>query len=315
MSLLYLLWYTATNGGLLAIANDQAGGPQQFGVRGGLGGMARTMADRFQGELRMGAPVTRVARGESGFVVTLGDGRSEVATDVVIAAAPSAVARQIAFEPPVPESTRRFLDQPMGHAIKAVLEYETRWWWEYPNGDKYQFYAGKAGGVFEWMLDTSEPARGVNRFAVFLRAPQDIDRNALLERVKAELFALTEDRRCLEVSRFEYFDWARTPYIGGGPVTICTPGALTSGPDRELSGDIHFAGAEYSDQFTGYVEGALRSGTRAAARILKMRPDPALSAGGVRWVHLAIAAAAYAPVALAVEILRWLHRPASPLRG
>lgn len=55
MSLLYLMWYTATNGGLLDIANDQIGGPQQYGIETGMGTMAKLFSEKFKGELYLGS--------------------------------------------------------------------------------------------------------------------------------------------------------------------------------------------------------------------------------------------------------------------
>ncbi|MGF1473735.1 MAG: FAD-dependent oxidoreductase, partial [Rubrobacteraceae bacterium] len=53
---------------------------------------------------------------------------------------------------------------------------------------------------------------------------------------------------------------------GGAPV----PGALLDyGPTlREPFGRIHWAGAETSPAWTGYMEGAIRSGERAAKEVL-----------------------------------------------
>lgn len=50
------------------------------------------------------------------------------------------------------------------------------------------------------------------------------------------------------------------------------PGVLdTLGPDalRESSGNLHFAGTETAGEWKGYMEGAIRSGERAAAEVVK----------------------------------------------
>lgn len=286
MSLLYLLWYSATNNGLLHIANDQADGPQQFGVRGGLGGMARAFAEGFRGDLRLRTPVERIERHAHGVRVSAG-GQIFEASDVIVAAAPSAVGRHITFDPPLPAATRGFLDQPMGHAVKAIVEYDSRWWW-YDDGREFQWYGGLAGTALEWMLDISEPERGVYRFCAFMHPPEGLS-EAELRALFVDLFhRLADDPRARAVTRFDVVDWRADPFIGGGPVSICRPGVLTALDDRpdalEVVDGLHFAGAEYSTQYAGYVEGALRSGARAAQRILHGRiVDRDLIARGPRW--------------------------------
>ena len=49
-----------------------------------------------------------------------------------------------------------------------------------------------------------------------------------------------------------------------------TPGTLSNAPDvlRSPQGRIHFAGTETATVWTGYMEGALESGERAAAEVL-----------------------------------------------
>ncbi len=306
MSLLYLLWYSATNNGLLHIANDQADGPQQFGVRGGLGGLARAFAETFRGDLRLDTPVERIERRGDGVRVWAG-GQIFEADDVIVAATPAAVGRHIAFDPPLPEPTRRFLDQPMGHAVKAIVEYDSRWWW-YDDGRQFQWYGGMAGTPLEWMLDISEPERGVYRFCAFMNPPEGMSDDAL-QALFVDLFhRLSGDPRARAVVRFEVADWRATPYIGGGPISICRPGVLTALADRpdalEVVDGLHFAGAEYSTQYTGYVEGALRSGTRAAQRILRGRVvDRDLVARGPRWGLGLLATAGWAHLRLLTRAL------------
>ncbi len=306
MSLLYLLWYSATNNGLLHIANDQADGPQQFGVKGGLGGLAHAFGERFRGDLRLQTPVERIERRADGFRVSAG-GQIFEADDVIVAATPAAVGRHVEFDPPLPEATRRVLDQPMGHAVKAIVEYDTRWWW-YDDGRQFQWYGGMAGTPLEWMLDISEPERGVYRFCAFMNPPEGLSDDALRALFVDLFHRLSGDPRARAVTRFDVADWRASPYIGGGPVSICRPGVLTALDDRpdalEVVGGLHFAGAEYSTQYTGYVEGALRSGARAAQRILHGRVvDRDLVARGPRWALGLLATAGWANLAMVTRAL------------
>ncbi len=70
----------------------------------------------------------------------------------------------------------------------------------------------------------------------------------------------------------EYFEtaWAAEPWSRGGPVGIYGPGTLTAyGPAlRQPVGKIHWAGTETSSYWNGYMDGAIRSGERAAQEVL-----------------------------------------------
>jgi len=48
------------------------------------------------------------------------------------------------------------------------------------------------------------------------------------------------------------------------------PGVLTAlgAPLREATGRVHWAGTETADEWTGYMEGAVQSGERAAREVL-----------------------------------------------
>jgi monoamine oxidase len=49
-----------------------------------------------------------------------------------------------------------------------------------------------------------------------------------------------------------------------GPHTLSTMGKYL----REPTGHIHWAGTETATEWNGYIEGAIRSGERAAAEII-----------------------------------------------
>jgi monoamine oxidase len=69
-----------------------------------------------------------------------------------------------------------------------------------------------------------------------------------------------------------YFDttWATEPWSRGCPVGIHPPGLLLAYGDqiRAPQGRIHWAGTETSNYWNGYIDGAVRSGERAAKEVL-----------------------------------------------
>jgi len=68
-------------------------------------------------------------------------------------------------------------------------------------------------------------------------------------------------------------DWPADPWSRGCYGPSMGPGVLTTlGPALRASfGRVHWAGTETSPIWTGYIEGAIRSGERAAAEVLAAR--------------------------------------------
>jgi monoamine oxidase len=64
--------------------------------------------------------------------------------------------------------------------------------------------------------------------------------------------------------------WARETYTRGAYGSFNPPGVITSlGPAvAGHAGRLHFAGADFSAEWPGYMDGAIRSGERVAAEVL-----------------------------------------------
>ncbi len=64
--------------------------------------------------------------------------------------------------------------------------------------------------------------------------------------------------------------WDREIYTGGCPVGVMPPGVMTeySRALRAPVDRIHWAGTETATVWTGYMDGAVQAGQRAAAEVL-----------------------------------------------
>jgi monoamine oxidase len=64
--------------------------------------------------------------------------------------------------------------------------------------------------------------------------------------------------------------WAEEPYTRGAYGSFNPPGVLTALADAAVQpvGRLHFAGADFSPLWPGYMDGAIRSGERAAHEAL-----------------------------------------------
>ena len=159
MSALYVLWYMRTNGGFSALFNDQDGGPQQYGLRCGLGGLAAELAAILDVPIELNSPVERVERQADGRLLICARGQQLRCEQLIVATTPRAL-RRIRFEPALSPERRLLANQAGGFAIKAVLVYERPWWREGPKGHIFAWLAGRnsAPGI-EWILDATLRAR------------------------------------------------------------------------------------------------------------------------------------------------------------
>jgi monoamine oxidase len=89
--------------------------------------------------------------------------------------------------------------------------------------------------------------------------------------ILAELVGRFGDKAASPVDYVEQC-WTTERYSGGGMLSHAPPGVLTEfGPAlREPCGRIHWAGTESSSVMCGWVDGAVRSGERAAAEAMQI---------------------------------------------
>jgi monoamine oxidase len=94
--------------------------------------------------------------------------------------------------------------------------------------------------------------------------------DALRKAVLANFATYLNDDRALHPTQFHVMDWTREEWTRGCPVAIAAPGVLTEyGPALAAPvGRIHWAGTETATYWHGYMDGAVRSGERAASEIL-----------------------------------------------
>lgn len=266
ISFLYWLWYTASNGGFLQIANDYEGGPQEFSVRCGLGGLLQRFAQQLRCEVRMQTPVTRVDQTDHDQVrLTTANGDILCARQVVVAATPHAVGKHIQFQPPLSPERERLMKQRMGHAIKVIAIYDKPFWRDSHGKHFYGYLSGPFTEEIEWILDTSRPDG--SQYSLMMFVSEQLD----LARLADAAVAITGDPRAAEFSRVEICDWRAQPYIGGGPNTSFACGVLSRMTKDfcEPEGRVFFASSEQSTEFTGYVEGALACAEQVVHRLVK----------------------------------------------
>lgn len=103
-------------------------------------------------------------------------------------------------------------------------------------------------------------------------AARDWDRRSPAERRAQVLanFAKVVGERALQPLEVIEVDWPAEEWSRGGPVAYTPPGVLLDygSTIREPVGPVHWAGTETATYWIGYMEGAVRSGERAAREVL-----------------------------------------------
>jgi monoamine oxidase len=234
---------------LYAISRDlPESGVERYRIRGGNDLLPRRLARDL--DVRLGAPVTRIERSSNG--VRAGD----VAADWCVLAAPLPALRNIEFAPALPPALAEAVARlQYGSIAKTPVQYSERFWLK-------QGFTGDT--VTDLPLGTTWDAtnaqRGRRGVLMTYGAAKDV-REAVggVDRV----YPGSANRAIAAAS----IQWPEEPYTGGS-YTAYAPGQMTKyhAALRRPVGRIILAG-EHTDTFNSYMEGAVRSGRRAAAAI------------------------------------------------
>ncbi|MGV0837476.1 flavin monoamine oxidase family protein [Mycolicibacterium thermoresistibile] len=274
VSMLHAVRYVKAAGGLGRML-DVEGGAQQDRFPAGSQQIAVRMAQELGPRVRLGAPVRRITRHRDG-TVSVASVSDEVTARAVVVAIPPAHRGAIEFDPALPpEHTALSEHWPQGMLSKAYAAYETPFW--------------RADGRSGEALSDDGPV-----FITFDVSPDDGDGpGILLGFSDARTFdPLSPDQRrqralrgfarlfgdaALEPLDYLDFCWGCDDFAPGGPTAAVPPGSWTEyGPWlRQPVDQIHWAGTETADEWTGFLDGAVRSGQRAADEVHRRLSAPA----------------------------------------
>jgi monoamine oxidase len=269
VSLLHVLFY-AHSAGSFQMAIDTGGGAQQDRFVGGSQIICDKMAEALGTDVvRLDAPVRRID--------VVGD-KATVASDNgtwtcrrVIVSAPPLLAGRIEYSPLVPPWRSQLTQRtPMGSVIKCNAIYEEPFW-------RAEGLSGQATGDGQGarvVFDNSPPDASPGILLGFLegdearrlgRADPGVRRQAVLDS-----FVRYFGPKAAHPVDFVELDWQAEPWSGGCYGTLFGPNVWTRYGHalREPVGPIHWAGTETASVWSGYMDGAVSSGQRAAAEVL-----------------------------------------------
>jgi monoamine oxidase len=244
-------------GDLLGVAHvDDLPSPS---IAGGNQELARALAGRLGAErILLESPVRRIAAGADGLAVQTTAG--EIVGDGVVVAVPASVLSEIEFEPRLGdqqvaafeavlygEAAKLFVPLNSPAAPRAVMSMPERYW------------SWTATGAAE----AAQPV--VSAFAGSIEALQRLDVAAGPTRWLASLRELRPELP-LQPEAAVLSTWSDDPWVGAAYSVFPGP-ELTELMTAPTPG-LEFAGEHTGGEFSGLMEGALRSGRAAARRLL-----------------------------------------------
>jgi len=241
-----------------------------FRIPGGNDRLATGLAKRLKGSLHLGSVVRRVAQRKGGVRVTIENRegrRSEVAADYFVCALPASTAREVVFEPGLPESQQDAIARlRYGCATRVLLQFERRFWKKASRPIAFGSDL-PTGAVWDGNEHQRGP-RGILSFVAGGRASKEMQ-DILAREGEPGVIRHIEwlgKPSALLASRTIVWDddpWARGGYAYFDPGFDPLWRAWLARP----AGPIVFAGEHTSIKFQGYMNGAIETGLRAAAEI------------------------------------------------
>jgi monoamine oxidase len=269
LSALHALFYAHSGTDLEGLLSTD-GGAQQDRIVGGSIRISEAMAQGLGDRVHLDSPVRRIQQEGDRVSVTTRGGTSFVAQRAIVTLPPT-LAGRLEYDPVLP-SWRDQLTQrlPAGSVIKLYAVYDQPFW----RDDGLTGQAASDRGPVKVTFDNSPPGGSPGVLMGFMEANDG--------RAAARL--TPEARRAVAVDCFvRYFgpraadpreyierDWMAEEFSRGCYGAHFTPGVWGDfgAALAEPVGRLHWAGAECSPVWNGYMEGAVRSGERSAEDVL-----------------------------------------------
>jgi monoamine oxidase len=272
-SMLYTLFYIAAAGnekekGSIVRLVTTGGGAQDERFVGGSQKISLEVARKLGSRVVLDSPVTEIESIKGGMRVT--SRKIVVDAERVVVAVPPAVVSKIRFSPGLPSGKRAILKGLVpGKLIKWEAVYDKPFWREAGLSGQVVSDVGPANTTF----DNSPPDGSPGIMFGFLGGAEGkraakLSKSARRKAVLDNFVTYFGDEAADPVKAFEK-DWTDEPWIRGCPVGHTGTNVFRkNGPAlRVPSGRVHFAGTETSTYWFGYMDGAVRSGERAAEEV------------------------------------------------
>ena len=240
-------------------SGTSVGGFATHSVAGGNQRIALALASRLGDRVRLSTPVTRIAYGPDAVRVT--GGGTPVEADAVVISVPASVTDLITFDPPLPEAKARALAAVRyGTAAKLFLPLERA---TAPSAtlcvrDRF------------WTFTQLSPDGGPLPVAAsFAGSPLALERLAVDRGTDTWIASVADIRPDLTIRPADAVmsTWATDPWVRGAYSARSCSSEMDDAALAVPVGPLHFAGEHTAGEWHALMEGALRSGYRAAAEL------------------------------------------------
>ncbi len=267
VSLLWVLLQMGSAGGPTFVISGK-GGAQDARPVGGMGAIYGPMAAELGDALHLCQPVRHITQDADGVTVRADD--LTVRARRVIVAIPLAIASSIVYEPMLPVD-RAFLHQrmPSGAVFKISIIYDEPFW----RADGLSGQSAAPGSPATLTIDACTDTADPGIMCVITEGPaaRRLGKLDEAERKAAVIGELVDRFADKARTPLEYHEqnWTTERYSGGGMLSHAPTGVLTQFGYtlRKPCGRIHWAGTESSAIMCGWIDGAIRSGERAADEV------------------------------------------------
>jgi monoamine oxidase len=274
LNLLYLLGYRGQGQFQVFGASNE-----KYHVRGGNDQVAQRMADALTNQIVLDTPLTAIKLNTSGtYTLTLstGTGSKTVTVDHVVLALPFSLLRSVNYSKAgfEPLKVTAIKELPMGTNSKLHVEFKDRFW--YAAGNNGNTYAD-TGFQNTWEVSRAQGGgkgkgilvdyTGGNIGASFGSGTT----KSRTQQFMSQLQPLFPDTNIADhwtgrstVDFWTGYEWTKGSY------SYWKVGQYTkfSGMEKERQGNCHFCGEHTSQDFQGYLNGAVESGERVVDEIL-----------------------------------------------
>jgi monoamine oxidase len=249
---------------------------EKFHVRGGNDQVAAALAAKVASQITMSTPLTAIKLNNDGtYTLTFASGAGSFTrvADHVVLTLPFSVLRGIDFSKAGFNQVKTWAitELGMGTNSKLHLQFASRFWRDQgANGETYS----DRGYQNTWEVTRGQP--GTNGVLVnYTGGTPGLNANkGTPEQAAASFLKLVEPVLPGATTQWngnvvrDY--WSGNPWSKGS-YSYWKVGQYTrfSGAEKEQSGNCHFAGEHTSQDYQGYLQGAVETGQRAANEILK----------------------------------------------
>ncbi len=270
VSFLYFLFYMRSGDSFASQAGFGQGTTQAWTVRETMHGVAAKIGEGLKDAIVFESPVRAISQSDAGVTVESDKGKWEA--EFAIVCLPPPLALRIQYTPILPPEREILLQHmPMGSVVKYWVAYEKPFW-------RARGYSGliTSDELPSNLVcaDSSLSDAGPGFLVGFMEASGGVlwsgkGKDARRKEVTGQLERFFGAEASLVID-YEDQDWASDPWSRGCYVASPAPGILSSvgASIRVPHGRVHWAGTETAERWAGYIDGAVRSGDRAAAEVL-----------------------------------------------